>query len=93
MKSYIDANYKYIVRLIRRKMVYPDEPKKKGISGTTTVAFSIDQNGQVSRVRVNRSSGDALLDEAALSAVQRAAPFPPPPAPANIAIPLIFRLK
>jgi protein TonB len=93
LKSYIDANYKYIVRLIRRKMIYPDQAKKNGVSGSTTVAFRIDKNGQVSGVRVNRSSGDELLDQAALSAVHRAAPFPPPPAPANIAIPLIFRLK
>lgn len=93
LKSYIDANYKYIIRLIRRKMVYPEEAKKQGITGTATVAFTIGGNGQVAQVRINRSSGNQLLDQAALSAVQRAAPFPPPPASANIAIPLVFGLR
>jgi protein TonB len=74
-------------------MVYPQDAKKQGVTGTATVAFTIGGGGQVSRVRIDRSSGSQHLDEAALSAVRRAAPFPPPPAPANIAIPLVFGLK
>jgi protein TonB len=93
LKGYIDGNYKYIVRLIKRKMIYPAEAKKNGVTGTATIAFNIEKNGQVSNVRLNRSSGDRSLDEAAISAVQRAAPFPAPPAAAKIAIPLVFSLR
>jgi protein TonB len=34
-------------------------------------------------VRIARSSGKAQLDQAAIATVQRAAPFPPPPAGVN----------
>lgn len=36
-------------------------------------------DGRLSKVSVSRSSGASLLDQAALDAVKRAAPFPPAP--------------
>jgi protein TonB len=47
--------------------------------GEVWVRFTVQANGAVSGVRIVRSSGSATTDEAGLSAVQRAAPFPPPP--------------
>ena len=47
--------------------------------GEVWVRFTVEASGQVSGVRVVRSSGDAGVDQAGLSAVQRAAPFAPPP--------------
>ncbi|MDR1045490.1 MAG: energy transducer TonB [Candidatus Adiutrix sp.] len=93
LKSYLNANFSYITRHIRRKMVYPEEAKRQGVTGTAAVAFTINRSGQASNIRITRSSGSQLLDQAALSAVQRAAPFPPPPAPANVSIPLRFGLR
>ncbi|MFN8654927.1 MAG: TonB family protein [Candidatus Obscuribacterales bacterium] len=43
------------------------------------VGFTIDDQGQVSKVHLDRSSENATTDEAALQAVQAAAPFPPLP--------------
>ena len=40
----------------------------------------IDQNGMLQRYQVSRSSGFSELDQAAIGATYRAAPFPPPPA-------------
>ncbi|MDR0881058.1 MAG: energy transducer TonB [Candidatus Adiutrix sp.] len=88
-KSY----YGYITRLIQRKMVYPAEAKKAGLTGTVSVVFSITQGGQATNVRVSHSCGHLSLDQAAVAAVNRASPFPAPPGPATISIPLRFGLR
>jgi protein TonB len=57
------------------------------------VVFTIMTDGAVKDVGILKSSGETLLDEAALAAIFRAAPFPPPPEEARIAAPVIFRLR
>lgn len=47
--------------------------------GKATVNFRIAANGGLAAISLSRSSGSSLLDRKALQAVQRAAPFPPPP--------------
>ncbi|MCX5512218.1 hypothetical protein C3941_09105 [Kaistia algarum] len=61
---------------LRRARRYPDGTSERG---TAHVAFSIGAGGTVSGLRIVASSGDGALDGAALDAVRRAAPFPPPP--------------
>lgn len=43
------------------------------------VAFKVSPKGEVSDVRIGTSSHNDLFDDAVLSAVKKAAPFPPPP--------------
>lgn len=57
---------------------YPKESVLRGVTGTATVSFDY-VGGIVSNVRVDQSSGDRRLDDAAMQAVQRAA-MPPKPA-------------
>ncbi len=47
---------------------YPYEAKKRGIEGMTVVKMLIDTDGSVMDVKVLKSSGNQLLDEAALDA-------------------------
>lgn len=59
-------------------------PKPRvGSKGTSVVAFTISPGGGLSTISLARSSGSSRLDRAALQVVQRAAPFPPPPAGAR----------
>lgn len=44
--------------------------------GVATVSFTVSASGQASGIRIARSSGQPELDQAALDAVRRAAPFP-----------------
>jgi protein TonB len=48
--------------------------------GIAELAFTLDRNGEVVTSRVVRSSGFAALDQETIDTVQRAQPFPPPPA-------------
>jgi TonB family protein len=55
-------------------------------SAIVSVLFRVNANGEVSDLKLYRSSGHATADEAALQAIQRAAPFAIPPA--RVGVPL-----
>ncbi|WP_210530464.1 energy transducer TonB family protein, partial [Rubellimicrobium arenae] len=52
-------------------------------SGTAVIAFSVSDSGTLASLGVAQSSGVAEVDQAGLALVQRAAPFPAPPAGAQ----------
>jgi protein TonB len=49
---------------------YPVESRQRGETGLVVVRVEIDERGWVAAARVERSSGHAALDDAALRAVQ-----------------------
>jgi protein TonB len=51
--------------------VYPREEQRRGIQGTTVLIVSIDANGGVLDVEVERSSGNRNLDREAVKAARR----------------------
>lgn len=61
---------------IGRYRRYSADARREGMEGTVWVRFLLDRNGQVLRAWVDKSSGRALLDEEAISAVRRAEPLP-----------------
>ena len=84
-----------IVAKLRRALRYPAQARRQGVHGETRVSFVVAADGSVSSIRMVGSSGSAALDEAALDAVRRAAPFPPIPEAAgrsswNFTVPLAF---
>jgi protein TonB len=92
-EQYLRRNYDYIRRRIRDRLVYPARARRSGIRGTAEVLFTIREDGTIGDPAIRKTSGSRTLDEAALEAVRRAAPFRPPPAPARIAIPVVFTLR
>ncbi|MDR2397415.1 MAG: energy transducer TonB [Spirochaetaceae bacterium] len=92
-EAYMKRNYRYLQQRIRDKLVYPAKARREGIQGTTQVAFTIHEDGRVSAVQVLKTSGHPVLDQAAVETIYAAAPFPRPPAPARIAIPIAFKLR
>ena len=56
-----------------------------GERGEVVVRFTVASQGGASGVSIVRSSGSAVLDQAAIETVGRAAPFPPIPANAGFA--------
>ena len=66
-----------LIAQIERHKHFP--PGAQGRAGVVRVAFSIDETGRLTSVRVANSSGSAILDAAAIDLIRRAQPFSPPP--------------
>lgn len=64
--------------LVNRKISRVRAPRV-GFRGIAVVRFAVDAQGRLSALSLVQSSGSAQLDEAALSVIRRAAPFPSPP--------------
>lgn len=67
-------------------------PVRSDLSNRVVVMFKIHRSGAASDISIRRSSGIARHDNAALSAVQNAAPFPPLPefSPESVEIEFTF---
>ncbi|MBF0419661.1 MAG: energy transducer TonB [Magnetococcales bacterium] len=72
----------YFARLkerIEQAWVYPQRAKNFNLSGNLLVKFTIGRDGSLLGVNLVRSSGETILDNAALNALKTAAPFAPLP--------------
>ncbi|WP_395698278.1 energy transducer TonB [Methylocella sp.] len=73
-------SYKVIVfGMLERAKQYPESARERGARGRAVVTFSLNDAGDVTKVSLLRSSGEADLDVESLALVARAAPFPKPP--------------
>jgi periplasmic protein TonB len=70
---------------VQRAKVNP----RSGTSGTVVMRFTIDVTGKLMSKEIAKSSGSKTLDDAAIAALDRAAPFPPIPPEVSIR-PLAF---
>jgi TonB family protein len=80
-----------------RYMYYPDRARKRGWEGEVTVTFHIDKNGYLHNIHLTRTSGYALLDDAALIAVRKMNNIPMSQwdegfTPVALQLPVIYRL-
>jgi TonB family protein len=72
LKNFLNS----VRRKIESKKTYPASARDSGIEGNTEVKLTILKNGQLANVEVVNSSGNEILDNAALQSVRNAAPFP-----------------
>jgi protein TonB len=89
--------YDMIRMKIESSKVYPEAARSRMIEGRVTVRFTVTEDGQVSSVSLVTGSGSRVLDQAALRAVNDAAPFARPPSglfkgPVPIQITVSFEL-
>jgi TonB family protein len=76
---------------IRSRIVYPAEAVRRELEGEVLLRIRIERGGNVGEVRVARSSGARILDEAARRGAARAAPLPSDPG--WVEVPVRFRLR
>jgi len=98
--SAAEANkwHKGIFAQIQRHKEYPPASRVRSEKGVVQLAFSIDRQGHVIASRVASASGYAALDRAAMATLQKAQPFPPPPADMpgeefSFTVPVAFSLR
>jgi protein TonB len=75
---------------IQSRIVYPEEAVRRGEEGEVLLRIRIGTGGVPREIRIARSSGARLLDEAARRGVVRAAPLPE--GPGWVEVPIRFRL-
>jgi periplasmic protein TonB len=75
-----NAWHKGIFAQIQRHKAYPAAARARREKGVVQVAFSINRQGRIVESRVSHASGHGALDDAAIATLQKAQPFPPPPA-------------
>lgn len=70
-----------VSRKLEASRYYPRDPRSPAImpQGTVVLDLTLDRNGQPYTPKIRQSSGEPLLDAAALTTVLRAAPFAAPP--------------
>lgn len=71
--TYLDAWRKKVERI--GNLNYPQEAKRKGLFGNLILHVALLSDGSIETLRIVRSSGHALLDEAAMDIVRLAAPY------------------
>ncbi|WP_257554668.1 energy transducer TonB [Sphingobium sp. CFD-2] len=76
----LDEYQRLLYEIVARHSRYPGEAKQLRLAGITYLAFRLDRNGNVLESWIQRSSGSAMLDNAALAALERSRPLPPIPA-------------
>lgn len=92
-EEYRRANFAKIRESILANLRYPTIARRQGWSGKVDVAFLIAPDGNISELRIQTSSGYSMLDEQALDAIRRAAPFTPPRIAALLVMPVTFQLN
>ena len=75
--AYVDAWRRRVETVGNRN--YPDIARQQNLSGELILAVAIDRDGLVRSIRVTRSSGIKVLDDAAVQITALAAPFEPLP--------------
>jgi protein TonB len=82
---------------IHRVKEYPESARSRHIQGHVMVKFVLLADGSLREVQVVKSSRHKNLDDAAVNAVKKAAPFPKPPAslfktPVTFQVHILFEL-
>lgn len=75
------ASWQGLIRgYLERRKRYPSNARRRHQEGIVSVSFSLDRQGQVSKIGLAKSSDHRSLDQEILSLLKRASPLPKPPA-------------
>jgi periplasmic protein TonB len=87
-----------LLSALERHKAYPQDARWRRAQGVAILPFRMRRDGTVTSFRLERSAGDAVLDEAVLVMIQRASPLPAPPAEMpgetiELTVPVRFALR
>jgi protein TonB len=66
-----EALLAYIKNFINKNLVYPPMARRRNIEGVVTVRFEIESNGRLAAILVDHSSGSSILDNAAVTLIDK----------------------
>jgi TonB family protein len=70
-----EALLAYIKDFIEKNLVYPPMARRRNIEGIVGVHFEIERSGGLTAVAVDHSSGSSILDNAAVSLIEKMCPL------------------
>ncbi|TVP80990.1 energy transducer TonB [Thioalkalivibrio sp.] len=73
--AYLEAWIRKVERI--GNLNYPDEARRQGLSGSLVLSVRLDAEGRVQNIGIAQSSGEPILDQAAMRIVELAQPFAP----------------
>jgi periplasmic protein TonB len=73
--AYLEAWIRKVERV--GNLNYPDEARRHGLSGALVLSVRLDAEGRVQDIAIAQSSGEPILDQAAMRIVELAQPFAP----------------
>jgi protein TonB len=85
------AALRRLLEALQQAVRYPWAARRRGLEGTVVLSFRVSPEGVPVDVRVLRSSGHKMLDEAALRGLKRATPLPR--VSGLLRVPISFRLS
>lgn len=72
---------------------YPLLARRRGWQGEVLLGFQLSARGQITDIRVARSSGYPLLDRAAVNSLRQVGSLPTPRQQLDLQLPVIYRLE
>jgi len=93
VERYTMAHFKNIRNTIQNQLNYPIIARKRGWQGTVIIEFQVCPDGGITDIIIVESSGHKALDKNAVATIKAASPFPVPPVPARLKIPVVYRLS
>ncbi len=73
--SYMEAWRAKVERI--GNLNYPDEARRRNLSGSLILDVALNPDGSINNITLRRSSGEKVLDDAAIRIVKLAAPYGP----------------
>jgi periplasmic protein TonB len=89
-RKYLKEHFSYIRDIIHKNLRYPEIARKMGWNGDVVASFEITGTGRVRELKIIRSSGHAVLDRTVIETIRSVEPFPAPPAPMTLIVPISF---
>jgi len=90
---YLKKHFEYIRIRVLGNIDYPDRARRMNWEGMVLVSFVVTADGLAENITILQSAGYPVLDRSVVEAIRRSVPFPKPPVPAQIVMPVVYSLK
>lgn len=91
--NFIDNYTKYVYETLKKNVYYPTIALRRGIEGVVYIEFSITKSGEIKDIKITKSSGFSILDEASIEIAKKCSPLKAPPREIKLSAPIVFALK
>lgn len=92
-EEYVELNMQKIAQLLEENLYYPMSARKRNITGSVKVSFTLGTDAKVENIRVIESQSE-ILSRAAVKTIQDlSAKFPKPTKELTLSVPINYNLK